>query len=80
MWKPHKPIIVAGSALLPAEAWRHEFISELYDRCKGAADREWLEQLFAALYPLNADRDPRLAAEVAFVTLGFDFPSGYAEH
>lgn len=63
-----------------ADAWRHEFINELYHRCNGAVNREWLEQLFAALYPLNGDRDPRQAAEVAFIALGFNFPSGYDEH
>jgi len=61
------------------DAWRHEFISELYDRCDGAVDAEWLQQLFAALYPLNDDRDPRLAAQVAFITLGFQFPREYKE-
>ncbi|KQU91659.1 hypothetical protein ASC78_01660 [Variovorax sp. Root318D1] len=74
MWKPDKPIIVAGSALPPAEAWWHEFRSAFYDRCNGAVDREWLDSLAAALYPLNVDRDPRQAAEVAFVTLAFELP------
>ncbi|BEP64494.1 hypothetical protein GmRootV213_50480 (plasmid) [Variovorax sp. V213] len=75
MWKPAKPIIIAGSALPPAEAWWHEFRSEFYDRCKGAVDREWLDAFTAALYAVSADQDPRKAAEVAFVTLQFEFPS-----
>jgi len=74
MWKPDKPVIIAARALMPVEAWQHEFRSEFYDRCKGAVDREWLYALSAALYPLNLDREPRRAAEVAFVTLGFEFP------
>jgi hypothetical protein len=74
MWKPARPIIVARSALPPAEAWWHEFRSEFYDRCNGAVDREWLDVLTSTLYPLNADRDPRKAAEVAFVTLRFELP------
>lgn len=61
-------------ALSDQEAWWHEFRSEFYDRCDGAVDREWLDMLTFALYPLNTDRDPRRAAEVAFVTLRFEFP------
>ena len=75
MWKPDKPIVIAGAALNDQEAWWHEFRSDFYDRCDGAVDREWLDLLTATLYPLNADRDPRKAAEVAFVTLRFEFPS-----
>jgi hypothetical protein len=75
MWSPAKPIIVARSALPPAEAWWHEFRSEFYDRCKGAVDREWLDAFTAALYAVSADQDPRKAAEVAFVTLHFEFRS-----
>ncbi|KQU82537.1 hypothetical protein ASC78_18390 [Variovorax sp. Root318D1] len=74
------PIVVAGSTLSPAEAWRHEFVSALHARLDGAVDREWLDKLIAALYQLNADQDPRQAAEVAFVTLGFDLPSGDNQH
>jgi len=75
MWKPDKPIIIAGRALTPPEAWWHEFRSEFYDRRKGAVDREWLDAFTAALYAVNADRAPRKAAEVAFVTLHFQLPS-----
>jgi len=75
MWKPDKPIIVAGSALPPAEAWWHEFRSAFYDRSQGAVDREWLDAFTAALYAVNADQDPRKAAEVAFLTLHFEFSS-----
>ncbi|WP_418145514.1 hypothetical protein ABL850_15460 [Variovorax paradoxus] len=75
MWKPEKPIVIAGAALSNQEAWWHEFRSEFYDRCDGAVDREWLDMLTFALYPLNADRDPRRAAEVALVTLRFEFPA-----
>ena len=74
MWKPATPIVIAGAALSDQEAWWHEFRSEFYDRCNGAVDREWLDMLTFALYPLNADRDPRRAAEVALVTLRFEFP------
>lgn len=74
MWKPKTPIVIAGGALSDQEAWWHEFRSEFYDRCDGAVDREWLDMLTFALYPLNADRDPRRAAEVAFMTLRFEFP------
>ena len=74
MWKPDKPIVIAGRELPPTEAWWHEFRSEFYDRSDGAVDREWLDMLTVALYPLNADRDPRRAAEVAFVTLRFELP------
>jgi hypothetical protein len=35
-----------------------------------------LDVLTSTLYPLNADRAPRKAAEVAFVTVRFEFPSG----
>lgn len=74
MWKPKTPIVIAGGTLSDQEAWWHEFRSEFYDRCDGAVDREWLDMLTFALYPLNADRDPRKAAEVAFVTLRFELP------
>lgn len=78
MWKPEKPIVVAGMTLSPAEAWRHEFISELYDRCNGAVDREWLEDLFAALFPLGRHREPRETAQIALATLQFQLPSNDA--
>ena len=74
MWKPDKPIVVGGMTLSPAEAWRHEFISELHDRCDGLVDREWLEDLFAALFPLGADRAPRETAQIALATLKFRLP------
>ena len=80
MWKADPPIVIAGSTLSPEAAWRHEFVSELHARLDGAVDREWLDKLIAALYPLNADQDPRQAAEVAFVTLGFEYPSGNNQH
>ena len=67
--------MIAGGVLTAQEAWWHEFRSEFYGRCDGAVDREWLDLLTAMLYPLNADRDPRKAAEVAFVTLRFELPS-----
>ncbi|MGJ3704675.1 hypothetical protein [Variovorax sp. AFSI2.2] len=75
MWKPDKPITVADMTLPPAEAWRHEFISELCDRCNGAVDREWVEKLFAALFPLSANCAPREAAQIAFATLKFQLSS-----
>lgn len=75
MWKPAQPIVIAGAALSPQEAWWHEFRATFYDKCDGAVDREWLDMLTFTLYPLNADRDPRKAAEVAYVTLKFEFPA-----
>jgi len=74
MWKPDKPIVVSGMTLSPAEAWRHEFISELHRHGNGAVDREWLEELIAALFPLGADRAPREAARIALATLMFQLP------
>ena len=74
MWKPGKPIVIGGSTLSPREAWWHEFADEFHELCGGEVDREWLVGLAATLYPLNADRAPREAAEVAFMTLGYELP------
>ena len=48
---------------------------EFYDHCSGAVDREWLDAFTATLYAVNANQDPRKAAEVAFLTLHFELPS-----
>jgi hypothetical protein len=74
MWKPDKPIVIAGEALTVQEAWWREFSNTFHELCGGEIDAEWLDGLAATLYPLNVDRPPREAAEVAFVTLGYELP------
>ncbi|MCY1223171.1 hypothetical protein D9M72_352830 [compost metagenome] len=76
MWKPDKPIVIAGSTLSDQEAWWHEFSDEFRELCSAEVDHEWLAGLAGTLYPLNIDRAPRDAAEVAFMTLGYELP-GY---
>lgn len=60
--------------LTAREVWWNEFRSEFHELCAGQVDGEWLIGLAATLYPLNADREPRAAANVAFVTLGYELP------
>ncbi|WPH22338.1 hypothetical protein [Variovorax paradoxus] len=79
MWKPENPIVIAGSALSDQEAWWHEFTDEFHELCGGKVDGEWLTGLVAMLYPLNIDREPREAAEVAFMTLGYELPDYESE-
>ncbi|QNK66833.1 hypothetical protein [Variovorax sp. PAMC26660] len=74
MWKPAKPIVMAGSVLTDQEAWWNEFSDEFRELCSGEVDSEWLAGLAGTLYPLNMDRAPREAAEVAFKTLGDELP------
>ncbi|MGJ7530862.1 hypothetical protein [Variovorax sp. GB1P17] len=76
MWKPDKPIVIAGRSLTDQEAWWHEFTAEFYELCGGDVDHEWLVGLAETLYSLNVDRAPREAAEVAVMTLGYELP-GY---
>jgi hypothetical protein len=52
----------------------NEFTDAFHELCGGEVDGEWLIGLAATLYPLNADREPRAAANVAFVTLGYELP------
>lgn len=79
MWKPDKPIVIAGQALTDQEAWLHEFTIEFRELCGGEVDYEWLDGLAATLYPLNIDREPRESAEVAFMTLGYELPGSEFE-
>ena len=79
MWKPDKPMVIAGQALTDQEAWWHEFTHEFHELCGGEVDHEWLFGLAATLYPLNIDREPREAAEVAFMTLGYELPGSEFE-
>ncbi|WP_185738285.1 hypothetical protein [Variovorax beijingensis] len=74
--EPDKPIVIAGQALTDQEAWWHEFTHKFHELCGGEVDHEWLSGLAATLYPRNMDREPREAAEVAFMTLGYELP-GY---
>lgn len=74
MWKPDSPIVIAGHTLTDQEAWWHEFIAEFHELCGGDVDHEWLVGLAGTLYPLNVDRAPREAAEVAVMTLGYELP------
>lgn len=76
MWKPAKPIVVAGTELNNEEAWWSEFKDEFHELCAGEVDEEWLSGLTALLYPFHLDRDPREAAAVAFATLSYEVP-GY---
>jgi hypothetical protein len=79
MWKPDKPIVIAGITLTTEEAWWREFSNEFHELCAGEVDGEWLTGLAATLYPLNMDRAPREAAEVAFMTLGYELPGSKLE-
>lgn len=76
MWKPAKPIVIAGSPLSDQEAWWYEFKDEFHRLCRGEVDGDWLAGLAGTLYPLNRDRAPRESAEVAVMTLGYELP-GY---
>lgn len=38
MWKPDKPIVIAGSELPVQEAWMYEFAGEFYELCSGEVD------------------------------------------
>ncbi len=49
-----------STTLSDQEAWWNEFADEFHELCG----------LAGTLYPLNAEREPREAAEVAFMTLG----------
>lgn len=56
------------------EMWRTEFKDEFSKLCGDQVDREWLTGLAGMLYLLDEDRDPVEAAEVAFMTLGYELP------
>ena len=79
MWKPDKPIVIAGSELSAQEAWMHEFAGEFYELCSGEVDLVWLLGLASTLYLLNLDRAPREAAVVAFTPPGYDLPEDELE-
>jgi hypothetical protein len=66
--------VASGEALTDKEAWWREFANEFHELCEGMIDNDWLAGLAATLYPLNADREPREAARVAFVTLDYELP------
>jgi hypothetical protein len=79
MWKPAKPIVIAGVVLTDQEAWWLEFSREFHELCEGMVDHEWLAGFAATLYPLNRDRPPRESALVAFATLSYEHPEMEAE-
>ncbi|MNV44487.1 hypothetical protein D3C71_1362510 [compost metagenome] len=72
MWKPDRPLMIAGRPLSIQDGWLVEF-EEIFDElCGGQLDPLWLSGLAATLYPLNMDRAPHVAARIAFVTLGYE--------
>jgi hypothetical protein len=68
MWKPEKPIVIAGYTLSPAEAWLRSFTHEYSRLVRGEADLEQLADWAIELYPANADRDPVEVAREEFET------------
>jgi hypothetical protein len=58
MWKPVKPIVIAGYTLSPEETWLREFSVEWFRLAKGQAALEQVADLGIELYPANADREP----------------------
>jgi hypothetical protein len=68
MWKPEKPIVIAGYTLSPAEAWLRSFTQEYSRLVRGEADLEQLADWAIELYPANADRDPVEVAREEFET------------
>ena len=74
MWKPDKPIVIAGSVLTDQEAWWHEFKDEYYEVCRGAVDHDWLAAFTVYIYPFLGDRDPREAAELVLLIQSFEVP------
>ena len=64
MWKPQKPVVIAGRK----EMWLNEFAHGYLDLCNDEVDGEWLRGLALTPYPLNSHRAPREAAKVAYVT------------
>jgi len=65
--------------LTARETWWNDFAREFRELCRGEVDGEWLVGLAATLYPLSKDREPRSAAKVAFVTLGYELPGAELE-
>jgi len=49
MWKPDKPIVIAGTTLTTEEAWWREFSNEPHELCAGEVEGEWLTGLAATL-------------------------------
>lgn len=74
MWKPDRPLMIAGRALSDQDIWLIEFEEEFYELCDGQIHAPWLSGLACTLYPLNRDRSPSVAAQVAFTTLGYELP------
>ncbi len=74
MWKPDRPLMIAGRVLSDQDTWLIEFEEEFHELCGGEIDSFWLAGLACTLYPLNKDRAPREAASVAFMTLGYELP------
>ena len=74
MWKPDRPLMIAGRALSDQDTWLIEFEEEFHELCDGKIDALWLAGLACTLYRLNKDRPPREAAEAAFTTLGYELP------
>jgi hypothetical protein len=66
MWKPAKPIVIAGYTLSPEETWLREFSFEWFRLAKGQAALEHVADLGIELYPANAHRDPVEVAREEF--------------
>jgi hypothetical protein len=58
MWKPEKPIVIAGYTLSTEEAWLRCFTHEYSRLVRGDDALEHLADWAIELYPGNADRDP----------------------
>jgi|UniRef100_UPI000D3D8E9E hypothetical protein len=69
MWKPSRPIAIAGAILSDEEAWWFEFTSEFYALTGGEIDDEWLAALAATLYQRNKDADPKWSAGIVYQLL-----------
>ena len=58
MWKPDKPIVLAGETLTDSEAWRREFGNAFHALCAGEVDHEWLASIthVSIHWPLSTNR------------------------
>ncbi|MBJ2154591.1 hypothetical protein [Variovorax sp. IB41] len=74
MWKPDKPIVIAGEALTDIEVWWREFGNAFHELCAGEVDEEWLVSITHAIYPLALDHEPRGTAKLVYTALMFEMP------
>ncbi|WP_447772951.1 hypothetical protein [Variovorax boronicumulans] len=74
MWKPARPIVIAGRTLSDQEAWWHEFRDEFYGLYEGAVDSDLLAMICGTIYPRALNDDPRHVARLAHAVLTYERP------